>query len=64
MELIKLNKQYNIAVLGTGYVDLNIATLLAQYHTVPAVDIVPEKVNLINQRKSPRQDEYREKELN
>ncbi len=50
-----------IAVAGTGYVGLSIATLLAQHHQVTAVDIVPEKVNLINNRKSPIQDEYIEK---
>ncbi|MCH1940714.1 nucleotide sugar dehydrogenase [Holdemania massiliensis] len=58
-----------IAVAGTGYVGLSIATLLAQHHEVWAVDIIPEKVELINQRKSPIQDEYiekylKEKELN
>jgi UDPglucose 6-dehydrogenase len=52
-----------IAVAGTGYVGLSIATLLAQHNHVTAVDIVPEKVNLINQRKSPIQDEYIEKYL-
>lgn len=52
-----------IAVAGTGYVGLSIATLLAQYHTVTAVDIIPEKVELINNRKSPIQDEYIEKYL-
>lgn len=52
-----------IAVAGTGYVGLSIATLLAQHNQVVAVDIVPEKVNLINQRKSPIQDEYIEKYL-
>ncbi len=51
----------NIAVAGTGYVGLSIATLLAQHNHVVAVDIVPEKVDLINQRKSPIQDEYIEK---
>lgn len=50
-----------IAVAGTGYVGLSIATLLAQHHEVMAVDIIPEKVELINQRKSPIQDEYIEK---
>ena len=50
-----------IAVAGTGYVGLSIATLLSQYHLVYAVDIVPEKVELVNQRKSPIQDEYIEK---
>lgn len=58
-----MNKQYKIAVAGTGYVGLSIATLLSQYHEVMAVDIVPEKVALINQRKSPIQDEYIEKYL-
>ena len=53
----------NIAVAGTGYVGLSIATLLAQHHHVTAVDVIPEKVELINQRKSPVQDEYIEKYL-
>jgi len=52
-----------IAVAGTGYVGLSLAVLLAQHNEVAAVDIVPEKVNLINQRKSPIQDEYIEKYL-
>ena len=52
-----------IAVAGTGYVGLSIATLLAQHNEVTAVDIVPEKVEMINQRKSPIQDEYIEKYL-
>ena len=52
-----------IAVAGTGYVGLSIAALLSQHHEVMAVDIIPEKVNLINQRKSPIQDEYIEKYL-
>ncbi len=52
-----------IAVAGTGYVGLSIATLLAQHHQVTAVDVVPEKVDLINSRKSPIQDEYIEKYL-
>ena len=52
-----------IAVAGTGYVGLSIATLLAQHHTVLAVDIVPEKVEMINRRQSPIQDEYIEKYL-
>ena len=52
-----------IAVAGTGYVGLSIATLLAQHHEVMAVDIIPEKVDLINHRKSPIQDEYIEKYL-
>ena len=53
----------NIAVAGTGYVGLSIATLLAQHHHVVAVDVIPQKVELINQRKSPIQDEYIEKYL-
>lgn len=53
----------NIAVAGTGYVGLSIATLLAQHHHVTAVDIVPEKVELINRKRSPIQDEYIEKYL-
>ena len=53
----------NIAVAGTGYVGLSIATLLAQHNHVMAVDIIPEKVELINQRKSQIQDEYIEKYL-
>ena len=57
------NKQYKIAVAGTGYVGLSIATLLAQHHEVMAVDIIQEKVDLINQKKSPIQDEYIEKYL-
>lgn len=52
-----------IAVAGTGYVGLSIATLLAQHHQVTAVDVIPEKVDLINQKKSPIQDEYIEKYL-
>ena len=56
-------KTYKIAVAGTGYVGMSIATLLAQHHQVTAVDVIPEKVQLINQRKSPIQDEYIEKYL-
>ena len=56
-------KAYKIAVAGTGYVGLSIATLLSQHHQVVAVDVIPEKVDLINQRKSPIQDEYIEKYL-
>lgn len=56
-------KNYTIAVAGTGYVGLSIATLLSQNHKVYAVDIVPKKVELINNRKSPIQDEYIEKYL-
>ena len=52
-----------IAVAGTGYVGLSIATLLSQHHKVTAVDVIPEKVELINQRKSPIQDEYIERYL-
>lgn len=55
--------KYTIAVAGTGYVGLSIATLLSQHHKVYAVDIIPEKVELINNRKSPIQDEYIEKYL-
>ena len=55
--------KYNIAVAGTGYVGLSIATLLAQHNHVTAVDVIPEKVDLINQRRSPIQDEYIEKYL-
>ena len=58
-----LSKKYNIAVAGTGYVGLSIATLVAQHNHVTAVDIIPEKVNMINERKSPIQDEYIEKYL-
>jgi len=56
-------KDSKIAVAGTGYVGLSIATLLSQYHQVMAVDIIPEKVELINNRKSPIQDDYIEKYL-
>ena len=56
-------KKYVIAVAGTGYVGLSLAVLLAQHNKVYAVDIVPEKVELINNRKSPIQDEYIEKYL-
>lgn len=57
-------KKYNIAVAGTGYVGLSIATLLAQHNHVIAVDIIPDKVKKLNQRISPIQDEYIEKYLN
>ena len=50
-----------IAVAGTGYVGLSIATLLSQHHEVKAVDVIPEKVDMINHRKSPIQDDYIEK---
>ncbi|WP_274602623.1 nucleotide sugar dehydrogenase [Blautia schinkii] len=56
-------KDLKIAVAGTGYVGLSIATLLSQHHHVTAVDIIPEKVELINNRKSPIQDDYIEKYL-
>ena len=56
-------KDIQVAVAGTGYVGLSIATLLAQHHQVTAVDVIPEKVDLINNRKSPIQDEYIEKYL-
>ncbi|MBU3808014.1 MAG: NAD(P)-binding domain-containing protein, partial [Candidatus Phocaeicola faecipullorum] len=56
-------KNYTIAVAGTGYVGLSIATLLAQHHKVWAVDVIPEKVEKINRRISPIQDEYIEKYL-
>ena len=58
---VSVEKRCNIAVAGTGYVGLSLATLLAQHNHVVAVDIVPEKVNLINSKKSPIQDEYIEK---
>ena len=55
---MEAKKQYKIAVAGTGYVGMSMAVLLSQHHEVIAVDIVPEKVDMINQRKSPIQDEY------
>lgn len=58
-----MDKKIQIAVAGTGYVGLSIATLLSQHHKVYAVDIIPEKVKMINNRKSPIQDEYIEKYL-
>lgn len=58
-----MDKNIKIAVAGTGYVGLSIATLLSQHHQVTAVDVIPEKVDLINQRKSPIQDDYIEKYL-
>ena len=60
---MKKENKIRIAVAGTGYVGLSIATLLAQKHSVTAVDIIPERVELINQKKSPIQDEYIEKYL-
>lgn len=59
----ELNKDLKIAVAGTGYVGLSLATLLAQHHQVTAVDVIPEKVEKINKRISPIQDEYIEKYL-
>ncbi len=58
-----MDKDVKIAVAGTGYVGLSIATLLSQHHRVTAVDVIPEKVEMINRRKSPIQDEYIEKYL-
>ena len=58
-----MDKNIKIAVAGTGYVGLSIATLMAQHHQVTAVDVIPEKVELINRCKSPIQDEYIEKYL-
>ena len=57
------NHKYNIAIAGTGYVGLSLAVLLAQHNHVTAVDIVPEKVELINNRRSPIHDDYIEKYL-
>ena len=56
-------KEIKVAVAGTGYVGLSIATLLSQHHKVTAVDVIPEKVEKINNRISPIQDEYIEKYL-
>jgi UDPglucose 6-dehydrogenase len=58
-----MKKDYKIAVAGTGYVGLSIATLLSQHHQVTAGDIIPEKVDMINNRKSPIRDDYIEKYL-
>ena len=58
-----IQKKYNVAVAGTGYVGLSMATLLAQHNHVTAVDIIPEKVDMINRKQSPIQDEYIEKYL-
>ena len=60
---VNIMRNYKIAVAGTGYVGLSIATSLSQHHQVTAVDIVPEKVELINNHKSPIQDDYIEKYL-
>lgn len=59
----EIDKKYNIAVAETGYVGLSIATLLSQHNHVTAVDIIEEKVDMINNRKSPIQDDYIEKYL-
>lgn len=56
-------ERYNIAVAGTGYVGMSLATLLAQHNSVTAVDVVPEKVDMVNRRQSPIQDDYIEKYL-
>ena len=61
--IIAIDKKYKIAVAGTGYVGMSIATLLSQHNHVEAVDIVPEKVDLINKKISPIQDDYIEKYL-
>ena len=58
-----MKQKYNIAVAGTGYVGMSIATLLAQHHRVTAVDVIPEKVEMINRRQSPIQDDYIERYL-
>ena len=63
MKIEFMDKNIKIVVAGTGYVGLSIATLLSQHHQVTAVDVVPEKVDLINKRKSPIQDDYIEKYL-
>lgn len=61
--IIQIDKKYKIAVAGTGYVGMSIATLLSQHNQVRAVDIIPEKVDLINKKISPIQDDYIEKYL-
>lgn len=58
-----MDRKYTIAVAGMGYVGLSIAVLLSQHHKVFAVDVVPEKIELVNNRKSPIQDDYIEKYL-
>lgn len=63
MKELSQEKKYNITVAGTGYVGMSIAVLLAQHNHVTALDIVPEKIELINKRKSPIQDDYIEKYL-
>ncbi len=63
MQNKRTGRKYKIAVAGTGYVGLSIATLLAQHNEVVAVDIIPEKVEKINNKISPIQDDYIEKYL-
>lgn len=63
LALYRRSRSMNIAVAGTGYVGLSLATLLAQHNHVMAVDIIPEKVDMVNHRKSPIQDDYIEKYL-
>lgn len=63
LALYRRSRSINIAVAGTGYVGLSLATLLAQHNHVMAVDIIPEKVDMVNHRKSPIQDDYIEKYL-
>lgn len=63
LALYRRSRSMNIAVAGTGYVGLSLATLLAQHNHVMAVDIIPEKVNMVNHRKSPIQDDYIERYL-
>lgn len=63
LNILLIMKTYKIAVAGTGYVGMSIATLLAQHHQVTAVDVIPEKVEKINHQVSPIQDEYIEKYL-
>ena len=58
-----MEKKYNVAVAGTGYVGLSIAILLSQHQHVTAVDVVPEKIAMLNEHRSPIQDEYSEKYL-
>ena len=58
-----VDRKYTIAVAGLGYVGLSIAVLLSQHHKLFAVDVVPEKIELVNNRKSPIQDDYIEKYL-
>lgn len=60
---LRMEKKYKIAVAGTGYVGLSIATLLSQHQNVVAVDVIKEKVDLINNKQSPIQDDYIEQYL-